>query len=79
MPAAYPCLGATGKQLTIRLDLISSERTSPLVATSDFRGQCPEGAARTWIPAVHTAHIVDFIIARDGRIAAMYLFFDKLP
>ena len=21
----------------------------------------------------------DFIIARDGRIAALYLFFDKLP
>src|SRR6202046_3449277 len=47
-----------GKQLKIRLDLISSERTSPLVAASDFRGQCAEGAARTWIPAVHIAHIV---------------------
>ena len=34
------------------------KRTSPLVATSDFRGQCAEGAARTWIPAVHIAHIV---------------------
>jgi len=22
---------------------------------------------------------IDFIIARDGRIAAVYLFFDKLP
>src|SRR5579864_5363199 len=47
-----------GKQLKICLDLISSERASPLVATSDFRGQCAEGAARTWIPAVPIAHIV---------------------
>src|SRR5579863_2041599 len=47
-----------GKQLNIRLDLISGELTSPLVAASDFRGQCAEGAARTWIPAVHIAYIV---------------------
>src|SRR5258708_19278243 len=39
-----------GKQLKIRLDLISSERTSPLVATSDFRGQCPQDAPPTWHP-----------------------------
>src|SRR5580692_2617000 len=58
------CLGLVlawqqpGKQLKIRLDLISSERTSPLVAASDFRRQCAEGAARTWIPAVHIANIV---------------------
>ena len=30
--------------------------------------------------AMRLAHAgTDFIIARDGRIAAIYLFFDKLP
>src|ERR1700759_2154087 len=53
-----PARQQPGKQLKIRLDLISGELTSPLVAASDFRGQCAEGAARTWIPAVHIAYIV---------------------
>jgi hypothetical protein len=29
--------------------------------------------------ADHDLSRTDFIIARDGRIAALYLFFDKLP
>ena len=36
-------------QLKICLDLIRGKRTSSLVAASDFRGQCAEDAASTWI------------------------------
>ena len=56
----------------------------------DFRYQPiaePEGAGNggrvRWVesrPGEAPAHAgTDFIIARDGRIAALYLFFDKLP
>src|SRR4029077_13033638 len=48
----------TDNQLKIRLDLIRGKRTSPLVAASDFRGQCAEGTARTWILTVHIAQVV---------------------
>src|ERR1700685_3170750 len=53
-------------QLKISLDLIRGKRTSPLVATSDFRGQCAEDTARTWILAVHIAHII-VDQAREGE------------
>ena len=56
----------------------------------DFRYQPiaePEGLSNAgrvkWVegrPGEAPAHAgTDFIIARDGRIAALYLFFDKLP
>ena len=57
---------------------------------SDFRYQpiaAPEelgdGGRIRWVsgrPGEASAYAgTDFIIARDGRIAALYLFFDKLP
>src|SRR5260370_36994189 len=46
-----------GKQLKITLDLCRGKRASPLIAASEFRGQCAEGAARTWILAVHIAQV----------------------
>src|SRR5580692_330742 len=45
-------------QLKIRLDLIRGKRTSPLIAASNFRGQCAEGTTRAGIPAVDIAHII---------------------
>ena len=59
-------------------------------ANSDFRYQPlaePEelgnGGRIQWVsgrPGVAPAYAgTDFIITRDGRIAALYLFFDKLP
>ena len=47
-----------GKQLKVILDLFRGKRASPLIAASDFRGQCAEGTARTWILAVRIAHII---------------------
>jgi hypothetical protein len=46
----------------------------------DFRYQLiaePEETARLGEAPAYAG--TDFIIARDGRIAALYLFFDKLP
>ena len=60
----------------------------PLTAcarANSFRGprRAPKRLKNKWVegrpgeaPAVAGT---DFIIARDGRIAAVYLFFDKLP
>src|SRR5258707_570873 len=53
-----PAWQQPNNQIKIRLDLIRGKRTSPLVAASDFRGQCAEGTARTWILAVHIAQVV---------------------
>ncbi len=47
-----------GKQLDIFPDLFRGKRTSPLIAASDLRRQRAEGTARTWILAVHIAHVV---------------------
>jgi hypothetical protein len=35
------------------------------------------GVGQPWQAAVYAG--TDFIVVRDGRIAALYLFFDKLP
>src|SRR5260370_30972844 len=67
-----PCrtLVLTGQQpdnqLKIRLDLIRGKRTSPLIAASDFRGQCAEGTTSPWILAVDIAHII-VDQAREGE------------
>jgi hypothetical protein len=47
-----------GKQLKVILDLFRGKRASPLIAASDFPGQCAEGTARTWILAVRIVHII---------------------
>src|ERR1700678_1449565 len=46
------------KQLNVILDLFRGKRTRALVAACDFRCQCAEGTARTWVLAVHIAHII---------------------
>src|SRR6201981_465864 len=40
-------------------------------------GRVQWGSGRPGEPPVYAG--TDFIVARDGRIAALYLFFDKLP
>ena len=56
-----------GKQLKIRLDLFRGKPASLFIAASDFRGQCAEGAARTWILAVHIPPIVRTFASQDRR------------
>ena len=57
-------------------------------ARSFFTARAPRGPRLARPLIISTGHITDeapalaetdFIIARDGRIAAVYLFFDKLP
>ena len=51
----------------------------PIAEPEEF-GQCRAGPVGTGRPGEPPAYAgTDFIIARDGRIAAVYLFFDKLP
>ena len=68
--------------------IASRARSGLLTLTFDI-SQLPEpeelgnGGRVQWVsgrPGEAPAYAgTDFIIARDGRIAALYLFFDKLP
>ena len=54
-------------------------RYQPIAAPEDLgnAGRVQWVSGRTGEPPAYAG--TDFIIARDGRIAALYLFFDKLP
>src|ERR1700761_3865617 len=78
--ALIPAWQQPGNQLKIRLDLIGGKRTSPLIAASDFRGQCAEGTTRARIPAVDIAHIiVDKLLERKRLPAGFSSFLLPLP
>jgi outer membrane receptor for Fe3+-dicitrate len=65
---------------TLRVGARLSTRSSPKIAYSTTPAGASTVAATRLIACQAPAYAgTDFIIARDGRIAALYLFFDKLP